>query len=277
MKAVLIAVFPALMVTQVSFAGIHTVYDHKNISPTPESCVMNSYVDLAFIRADFQCGDKNNFSLIWDTKAEQTTNIDHKGKQYMTITLKDSKAMAQAMAPQMEKMKKVQEQLAAQLKNMPPDQRKMMEKALGGQQQQMIANGPRTIKKTGTSTVGSYKCDLYDTFVGGQKTGESCIADWSQTKVDHKKYLAVVTTWQKHIEDMTKSMSNISATRDWGDWAKGFMVKHSQYNQGKVVSQMTIKSIADKSLSSDLGKPPADYKKGPSPVEMMKAQAAKNK
>jgi hypothetical protein len=255
--------------------GVRVEMDQKGGETKAENCNLDTLIDLSFVRGNIQCEGGTDVSMIFDDKAETNYTVDHKQATYWTMTLAESKEMARGLKPQMDKMKEIQAQMRERMKNLPPAQKEMMEKMMASQSP-VVTEGA-TVKKSGPAkTVGKYKCHITETWLGKEKIRETCIADWSQSKINFSKYTKIASKWSSHWDEIAKSNPRAQAMKD-GDWTKGFVVEARSFLGGKLSSEMTLKSIKEDALSADLSKPPANYKKELSPIEMMRAQAAKTK
>jgi hypothetical protein len=87
------------------------------------------------------------------------TQIDHKKKEYMEITLAEMEAQMQKVAAEMEKA-------SAQFQNMPPEVRERMEKMMGG------GTGAVTVTKGGTRKIAGYDTQQYTISMGANMKTE---------------------------------------------------------------------------------------------------------
>lgn len=260
-----------IFVSSVARAGLHLEMDQKGSTPK-ENCKIETLFDTGFARVNIRCMAEIDMSMIYDDKTETNFNVDNKKKAYWSMTLAESRQIWSAMKPQFENMKRMQEQMAAQMKNMPPEQRKMMEKMMGAR------TTFEPVRKSGKADrVGSYNCKIEEIWMGQEKTQELCFADWPQMKIDFSKYVPTASKWQAHFTEMAKFSQRPPNARESAEWTKGVAVRTRSFHGGKQMSETLLTSIKEESLSADLGKPPAGYKKESGPMEKMKEQAKAKK
>jgi len=127
--------------------------------------------DATHMRAELASPGTSKNVLLFDGTRKVMDIVDVDKKTYTEIT----KADLDALAAQMDTMiAQMQQRMGA----MPPEQRKQVEALMRGNGAAGAAAAVKpTYMKTGSSTVGKWKCDTYDGFTGGRKTSEVCVAD----------------------------------------------------------------------------------------------------
>jgi len=134
---------------------------HDDGSP---AATRTSYISEDHAR--WAAGDSD---VIIDAKTGSMITLDNKKKTYYVTTRKDMDELAAKMKERMNspEMKKAQEQM----KNLPPEQRKQMEAAMGS----MFAFD---VQKTGTSRkIAGYNCDDWIVTMGRMTRTEECITN----------------------------------------------------------------------------------------------------
>lgn len=130
------------------------------------------YMTANRMRAEVDMPKSPRQIVIFDGAAQVMYTIDPERRTYMEMTKADVDrigAQIPAMMAQMQKM----------LEGMPPAQRaqfeEQMKKMTGGGG---IPGAPGSMKmeykKSGTDRVGSWTCDVYETWMNGRKTGDLC-------------------------------------------------------------------------------------------------------
>lgn len=125
---------------------------------------VTSYLSSGRVR--LATGDGNE--MISDLKTGDVTMIDHKKRQYFTITRQDMEQLQarikQAMnSPEMQRAQQ-------QMKNLPPEIQKKMQAAMGG-----IASSV-TVQKTGsTRKIAGYNCENWAVSLGQISKSEECL------------------------------------------------------------------------------------------------------
>ena len=121
-------------------------------------------------------------AVIFDVEAQTMTNIDYGRKQVMVGSTTDFKKMMEGAQSAMAKARK---QMEAQMKNMPPEQRLMMEQMMKERMPAMAAQPqdcpepPKTeIRATGDQeTIAGFATSGYDVLENGQLKSQVWIAE----------------------------------------------------------------------------------------------------
>jgi hypothetical protein len=127
--------------------------------------------DATHMRAELASPGASKNVLVFDGTRQVMDVIDVDKKTYTEITKADVDALAAQMNAM---MAQVQQRMGA----MTPEQRKQVEGLMKGKGAPGAAAAVKpTYKKTGSSTVGKWKCDTYDGYTAERKTSEVCVAD----------------------------------------------------------------------------------------------------
>ena len=145
-------------------------------------------------------GDAEHETIV-EYAAGKITSIDHKKKEYSEITLAEmDAAMKQAQA----KM----DQMAEQMKNMPPAVREKMEAMMGG------ATGSVTVTKGSTREVAGYSCQDYTIAMGQTMTTKLCATTalaFPIPKADAEKFKSFATSAGMMAQNpMFKGLSKVA-------------------------------------------------------------------
>src|SRR5262249_10927181 len=110
--------------------------------------------------------------VLFDADKEALYIITPNQKSYSELTKADADRLGAQVNDAMAQMK-------AQLANMPPEQRAMVEKMMASRMGGAgTGAGAKTeYRKVGTDTVGKWTCDKYEGSQNGQKTSEVCTID----------------------------------------------------------------------------------------------------
>lgn len=193
----------------------------------------------AFVRWTFT-DPRGHQVMIYDNTRKVMTVIDHAKKHVIELDENSLKAMKA-------RMEAARAQLQAQLKNMAPQQRKMLEQRIGA--------GPDSMKvearKGKADKVNGYPCQHYDMVVNGVVEQQVCVASLKDTGVAAKDYAA--------LEGMFAFMKKMAVAQGAGTAPfamdiKGLPVRMQERRTGKI---QTITSITKDSLSESLFKVPS--------------------
>lgn len=150
--------------------------------------------------------------------------------EYSKKTMEQLAKMRQQQMKQMAAMK-------AQMKNLPAEQRKMMEASMGG-----MTGGDTVTKFKPTArsgTVKKWSCKIFDEFLNSKKVGEHCMASVKDVGLDVSKYKKVMD----FSEEMTKFSSAVGGgnTDSFQLFRSGLVTvqaKNTVYGPMKVVYEL---------------------------------------
>ena len=192
------------------------------------------------------------------------TSIDHKKKEYSEITLAEmDAAMKQAQA----KM----DQMAEQMKNMPPAVREKMEAMMGG------AAGSVTVTKGGAREVAGYSCQDYTIAMGQTMTTKLCATTALALpipKVDSDKFASFTTSAGMMAQNpMFKGLSKVADEMkkiEGVTIAESTSLKMMGRNIDNSKEATEIKKGPIPASAFDLATIAKGYKKVPNPITQMK-------
>ncbi len=203
---------------------------------------------------------EENTIMIFDSKNNIMTIADLNRKTYMEITKDDIKKLSQQMSG-------ISKQMEEAMKNVPPEQREMMEKMMkdkmpGMQEQKVIKT---EFKKVASGIqIGSWNTDKYEGYKEGSKTEAVWIAAWQATSLKDE-YMDVFKGMINMFEEFAKSMGPMAASMDQSFDAElfehGFPVKTEEYEDGKLESTSLVDEMSEQNLSPDVFKLPAGLTK----------------
>jgi hypothetical protein len=253
--------FILFLLSSPSFAGV--VMDLVTKSPTgQEADRTNIFAQSEKIRMDMNAdkGSGSRVSMIF--LGDQFLILEHSDKSYIVM----DEAMLDEVSTQISDAMK---QMEAQLANLPPEQRAMMEKMMQGQMQGMMgqhndpAAGPR-IEATGTGRWQSYDCKNYSVYEGAQKTQDICAATLDQLAGGEEmmqafRRMAVFIT--KMTESMPMQSNDGLNPGELMDQIGGFPVHTIEYENGQVTAEISLESVTEQDLDEDLFSAPSDYRR----------------
>jgi hypothetical protein len=152
-----------------AFGGMVVQFEHRS---NREAGIVRSHAWIEPDRLRMQIGRR---VMIYRPEKALIWILDDENKQYMELTEAQLKEVSRGMA-------KMMEQMQEQLKNMPPEQRAMMEKMMAGK---VPAAGQKEVspieyRKTGQKqTINGFDCTSYDGIRDGRREMELWITDWS--------------------------------------------------------------------------------------------------
>jgi Domain of unknown function (DUF4412) len=208
-------------------------------------------------------GDAEHETIV-EYAAGKITSIDHKKKEYSEITLAEmDAAMKQAQA----KM----DQMAEQMKNMPPAVREKMEAMMGG------AAGSVTVTKGGARQVAGYSCQDYTIAMGTTMITKLCATTalaFPIPKVDSDRFASFATSAGMMAQNpMFKGLSKVADEMKKVEGvtiAESTSLKMMGRNIDSSKEATEIKKGPIPASAFDLATIAKGYKKVPNPITQMK-------
>ncbi len=242
LAVILLAGFMAYAEAGVVIKNIDTSFDDPR-----DSSISTAYIGDNGMRAEASAEGKNNI-VIFRSDKEVFWMINTADKSYTEMTKKDIKKIKGQMD---EAMRMMQEQM----KNMPPEQRAMMEQMMKGKA--MPAQPEKTVFKKVASgvKVGKWKCDKYEGYNRGQLTEEVCTASWKNLGIEQKDFRVMKSMGEFMSELSPDAASHFNVGSD--KWEKeqgypGVPVRIISYSMGKKVFQTEIQDIKRQKIDSSL-------------------------
>lgn len=183
--------------------------------------------------------------------------INTKEKTYMEMTREDIKKTKAMMDGAMKMMQE-------QLKNMPPEQRAMIEEMMKGQA--MPARPPKKVFKKVASgmRVRQWKCDKYEGYSGRQLTEEVWTASTKNLGIGQKDFRVMqsMAEFMSEFSPDTASLFSIGSEK----WEKeqgypGIPVRLISYSDGKKVFQMELQDVKKSRIDPSRFNLPKGYTK----------------
>jgi hypothetical protein len=204
-------------------------------------------------------------------KDEGTTNVmifkddavhvlDPKDKSYMVIDRATIKQVADQINPALKQME-------AQLKNMSPEQRAMVEKMMGNQMPKGQAATPAEVVKTARKDkIGGYNCSYVEVRRGSGVEQELCLTPpatltGGQEMFDVAKKMSGLMEEMMSAFDSPMLRQNMNQQIDPYSKLDGFPVFSRYYQDGKPSMETTLKSMRSESIAANQFDIPAGYKR----------------
>ncbi len=225
------------------FAGKRIVMETKTMS---NGKVETQEVMLDANRFRANSGDSSVIFHTVNGKSEMLM-LNKARNEYSVI---DEKMVAQLS----ETLKGAMAQMEAAMKNMPPEQRAMMEKMMKGKMPPGMAAPaePTVYTAKGGGNVNGYACTNYEGVEGGKKVEEVCAASSSTLKLSESDF-KVFQDMRKFAEGLVGALSSSPYAVGIKGFAsagyEGFPVLRRTFNDGKATEESTLKSITDASFT----------------------------
>jgi hypothetical protein len=259
MKSVAKLISMFLLFSPLASAGVVMEMVTRNASGQ-ETERSRIYSQSKMIRMDEVRGDEIEATMIF--LGNELLAVDHRDKSYIVM----DEAMVDDVSAQISDAMK---QMEAELANMPPEQRAMVEGMMKGRMQGMMGQqgepspAPR-VEALGSSEWQSFKCREYAVFEGGEKTQEVCAAKLNEID-GADAVMEAFRNMAAYLTKMTESMPMISSDRmnpgELMDQIDGFPVHTIDYENGDVASEMSLDSVSEQDLDQDMFTAPEGYRR----------------
>lgn len=189
------------------------------------------------LRLDLTAGAEQH-RFLYSQPKDAVYLLQPEDKAYSEITRADLQAMSKRLDAAMEKMRE-------QLKNLPPEQREMMEKMMGAAAPQAAAAepDPPEFKKVGSERIGTWQTTKMEGYREGAKVAEVWIIDWKTAGFEKADLAALKSLGEFYssVKSGTLPDLNLQAHLDAFD---GFPVRIRNLDgNGKGAGSMEVVSI----------------------------------
>ena len=217
-------------------------------------------VDANHIRASSTGMRDGSQVIIFDGLKKVMDIVDLDKKTYNEITKEDMDRLAAQMSDMASRMSQA-------MANMPPAQRAQMEAMMRGRMSQMPAAVKTEYRKTGSDTVGSWKCDKYEGYRGTQKVQELCTVDPSTLGFTPSDF-NVTHEMSDFIATVVPQRASIFAVGSMNPaGVTGVPVRSIDYDSGGQVSSETeLTGVTRQSLPDTTFTVPSGFQKQASPM-----------
>jgi len=151
--------------------------------------------------------------MLFDTQRDVAIHVSSVNREYMEIDRAAMTEMAESVARMQKEMAPQMAKMREQLKNMPPEQRAMIEQQMGGVSFGAMEAKPVakvTTVKRGSDKIAGFKCQRYDVMNDEARVADVCVAtdaDAGMSKAD----FSTVSKATKFMRDMAEGAQKMSA------------------------------------------------------------------
>ncbi len=227
-----------------------------------ETTTAKAYIEKEKMRVESENGEST--VLIFRDDKELFWMIDHGDKTYTEITKADLEKVQKKIADAMDRIEK-------QMKNVPAEQRQMMENMMKNRMPGMTEKVEYKKEAEGVK-VNRWMTDKYAGYTEGEKVEEIWTAAMDELDIDRDE-LQVMKGWSEFFEQFSKDMPSffrafkVEAGEEEG--FSGFPVRHIYYSDGEMQYRTELKEFSEKDFDDSLFELPVGYEKKASPMEKM--------
>ncbi len=217
-------------------------------------------MDRTHVRAETRNGTEQ-VAVVYDGGGDVARMINIEKKTYMEMTRAEVQQMGQQVSGAMAAMQ-------AQMANLPPEQRAMVEQMMRGRGAGMPgmpgAAAPARIeyRRSGADKVGQWACNKYDGYRGQEKVVEVCAADPSSlglTAADFEVTRKLADFLRGLMPQAADQMSVLGTAEDQG--FAGFPIKRTSYRSGMVDSVSELTELRRDAIPSGTFDVPAGFRR----------------
>jgi hypothetical protein len=213
-------------------------------------------MDRTHIRAE-TAANGENMAFVYDGPAKVVRMINLSRKSYTEMDQAQMQKMGQQVNSAMAAMQ-------AQLKNLPPEQQKMMQDLMKGRGLAGPAAAPErpTFMHTGSDKIGQWPCAKYDGYRGAETVAEVCAAEPSALGLTAADFEAA-----KQLAELVKSMMPAAADQvsfngtieDQG--FPGIALRRVTLRNGKPESTTELSEIRREAIPASAFAAPAGFRR----------------
>lgn len=250
--------------------GVVIVATHTTTAQPDAKMINKTYLDSDRMRMEAQAMGGTQIVIFRQDKGLFWI-IDQKGKTYMEITKQDFQQMKA-------KMDEAKAMMDAQMKNLPQEQRQMMEKMMQGRG--MPAMQPAGAMKTAYKKVATgekvnqWACTKYEGHREGEKVKEVWTTDWKSFGLTPENF-KVMKDLSEFFKDFAKDMASSFDQIGSEEWEKeqggytGIPVKTLSYTDGKLRAATEVTEVKQENLAPALFDLPNGLTKKEMPFKQM--------
>ena len=207
---------------------------------------------------------KNAMTMIFLGATDEMYMIDHNDKSYIVMDRETVERLANQMGAAMKQMEEA-------LKNVPPEQREMVERMMKGKMKGMPSSTPRAepvVKSLGKSdTVNGVSCDWKEVSRDDVVELKVCVSGWTDIRGgDELRQIGL------EMKDFMSALVDAMGSAGFGgtiaespmtamEMAGGFPLITENFKQGKLARRSRFQSVEEVTIPDDQFMPPSGYKK----------------
>lgn len=255
-----------LFFASAGYADVIFTIEHRD-NGLEEKSETKVYIKDKMLRMDFMEDEGTPEStMLYNSSKREMVIIDHEDRSYVVMDRESIKKMS-------EQINQAMAQFEQALKDVPPEQREMMKRMMKDQMPGMgdPAVARPELKRSGSTTVNGYKCDLYDVYANNKKIMQHCITQWSNIE-GGEEISAIMLEMASFTDEILKSLTSEAGPLGSAiqfehnlfkqlEEMNGFPVRTIEYENGSVESESHFKSSKRTAVDSSVFNIPANYRK----------------
>jgi hypothetical protein len=231
------------------FAGVKIVSENTDLATKK---VTTDTILLDANRMRLESDDGRAFMFLTDGGRNRIVMLDKARNTYQEIDQQTMDQMGQMMSGAAAQMSA---QMAAAMKNMTPEQRKMMEQAMKGKMPQAAAPAaaPKTVYTAkGSGSVNGFSCTKYEGVRGSEKVADVCAGVPAQLKLSASdmQIFEKMRQFSAGLSSMANSPMRANVpTGSLESGYEGFPIQRTDFDNGQPTKRAELKSITRTNFS----------------------------
>jgi hypothetical protein len=246
--------FPGLILSLIVFpaavAGTVLELENRDLRGRRAGSIDRLYAQGEMLRIETGAGGGS--TVIFRDEALLLLNAEQ--KTYSRI----DEAAAEAMGA---RMNAAMQQMEAQLKSLPAEQRAMAERMMKGRMPDAESPPEIKVEQEGSEKVGEYQCKKFVVYQDGTKSAEVFTAEVEAAGDGMGAFQAMARFATKLLASFQNTPMAEMANHPLRllDQVEGFPVLSREFQDGEAVREVTLKSAVRKDLDAGLFSPPPGY------------------
>ena len=255
-----------LSIAGIAQAGVVFRVETEDLKAGGEAEITEMKVDGNRMRTDSRGKDSATMIFLGDT--DEMYVIDHKEKTYMVLDRATVERLGNQMSDAMKQMEEA-------LKNVPPEQREMMERMMKGKMKGMSTSEPRSepqVRSLGQSdSVNGVGCDWKEISRDDVVELKACVCNWTdiaggdelqQISLEMKDFASALLDALGSFGGAGGFASSVEQNpMSVMEKAGGFPLITESFQGGNLTGRSRFQSVEEIAISDDEFMPPSGYKK----------------
>jgi len=234
----------AVLATAPMFAGVKILSENTDLATKK---VTTDTILLDANRLRLESDDGKSMMFLTDGGRNRIVMLDKTRNTYQEIDEQTMNQISQQMSGAMAQMQ-------AQMKNMTPEQRAMMEKMMKGKMPQAATAAPKRVYTAkGSGSINGFSCTKYEGVMSGEKEAEVCAALPAQLKLTADD-LQIFEKMKQFSASLVSALGNspVRINVPAGSLEagyEGFPIQRVDFSGGQATKRSEIKSLTRTSFT----------------------------
>lgn len=239
-KSLVAAACAAALASLPAAAGVVIQQEQREVGSDTVAVETTMYIDAGRLRIEARTAEGEHSITIFDESKQVLWVIDRVAGTYMEMT-------AARVAEMRKRMEAARKEMEAQLAQMPPERRKIVEEMM---KQQMGGEAMTVREMNRGEKVGAFTCIHYEQLSAGKRSGEVWTASLDQLHLQDAEY-KTIQALERFLEPLGQAAPGagfVPASR----FIEGFPVRSLNYDGGQPVAEEKVTQAERRALDPSL-------------------------